>query len=97
MPILFLFSILCVKLNIFNSERMSVLRFDLGEYIQLLNVGTSFQLTLFSFWLINVLPSFRLHKSAWALPLFNKILVVCFAKSCVSMFFVELRTFSEIY
>jgi hypothetical protein len=41
------------------------------------------------------LSNFRLHKSAWALPLFYNILVVCSAKFFVAMLFVSFRTFSE--
>jgi hypothetical protein len=76
----FCFSIVSVKLNIFILNVYLYFVFDLGECIQLLNVGTSFQRTLFSFCLSDLLSNFRLHKSAWALPLFYKILGVCFAK-----------------
>jgi hypothetical protein len=50
----FCISILSDKLNIFNSERMSPLVFDPGECTQLLEGGTSFQHTLFSFRLMDL-------------------------------------------
>jgi hypothetical protein len=50
-------SVFLAKLNILNSECMCVFRFDLGECIELLGVGTSFQLTLFSFYAIIALFS----------------------------------------
>jgi hypothetical protein len=60
---------LSVKLNILILNLCLYFVFDIGEYIQLLNVGTSFQLTLFSFSLIDLLSSFRLHKfdSSWTI------------------------------
>jgi hypothetical protein len=94
---LYFFFTFTVKFNIFNSERVSVFVFDLGGCMQLLNVGTSFQLTLFSFCLIDLLYSFRLRKSAWALPLFYKILVVCFAKFfCLKCTFLDCREFEDL-
>jgi hypothetical protein len=46
--------------------------FYLRQCIQLQDVGTSFQLTLIFFYLIEFLFSFHLHKSAYALPLTSK-------------------------
>jgi hypothetical protein len=75
----FCFSIFSVKLNIFNSKRMSVLRFwsrrvyPAAERKDFFSADSYF-LFVWSIYLSN----FRLHKSAWALPLFYKIVAVCF-------------------
>jgi hypothetical protein len=75
-------SILSVKLDILNSERMLVLRFSSRRVYPVLNVGNSFQLTLFSLCLIDLLSCVSQH---W-----HCLLIVCFAKLLSFLLFVIL-------